>query len=109
MVYGPSWASPGMRCVCVKSDDWGYAGFSDTRDTVPVRVPMLNEVLTIREVSLSKEGAVMLTFWEIDKRQICGSISAEIEWGVHCFRPLDEPETDISIFENLLLSKKVSV
>lgn len=96
------WAAPGVRCVCI-NDDWDWSATFGAH-SVPTRVPMINEVLTIREV-VSNNGlrtGVGLFFWEIEKLQSDGPLSAEMVWGAHCFRPLIERETDISIFKEML-------
>lgn len=94
-----AWAEVGKRCVCIHDEFpemFGVGPFS-----LPVRVPMINEVLTIREVRAS--GAfVYLRFEEIELRQTDGPIAAEVWWGVVCFRPLDDRKTDISVFNSML-------
>lgn len=101
------WAAPGVRCVCI-NDDWPAivrAGLS-----VPVRLPMIDEVLTVRSIGPGCAGAVLgspdeiyLTFWEIPVEQADGPLSATgIGWIAGNFRPLVEDATDISVFTGIL-------
>lgn len=93
------WAKPGVQCVCI-NDDWG--GFILGEHQVPVRLPMLNEVLTIVGVSRSDNG-VFLWFEEIPTIQADGPLIADgIRWHVSHFRPLIKRKTDISIFTAML-------
>lgn len=97
-----TWAAPGVQCVCI-NDSWDWWAEFDGY-SVPTRVPMLNEVLTIREV-VGNDGlssGVGLVFWEIDKFQHDGPLGATIYFSVHCFWPLEKRKTDISIFRKLL-------
>lgn len=104
------WAVPGARCVCIV-DTWPV--FVIKGEFMPVRTPMLNEVLTIREVAPYSPDAlngdpesIYLTFWEIDARQKSGLVSAIFRWQTDGFRPLTQQETDISVFERLLNPSK---
>ncbi|NTG61817.1 hypothetical protein G6L45_16175 [Agrobacterium rhizogenes] len=97
-----TWAVPGVQCVCI-NDDWGYWSIGPC--CIPTRVPMLNEVLTIKSVSAADDG-VFLKFEEIDEFQVdhkdgC-TLGGNIGWGVVHFRPLEKRKTDISIFTKLL-------
>lgn len=102
-----SWAAPGVRCVCV-NDDWeGYASCDGYQ--VPVRLPMIGEVLTIRAIERGDgsplgglDGEPYLTFWEIDALQCDGPLSAVIRWRAKNFQPLVEHKTDIGVFQALL-------
>ncbi|HET8700388.1 MAG TPA: hypothetical protein VFL97_01835 [Nitrococcus sp.] len=53
---------------------------------------MLNEVLTVSEVKVADDGAVMLAFKEIPLRQVDSDVGIELAgdcwWKAHCFRPL---------------------
>lgn len=102
-----SWAAPGVRCVCINDDFRGSASCNGYQ--VPVRVPMIGEVLTIREIEAGHglplggvEGEPYLTFWEIDALQSDGPLSAVIRWRAKNFQPLVEHKTDIGVFEALL-------
>lgn len=103
-----NWAKPGVQCVCIKSD-FGFAGYIDGPQ-IPVRVPMLNEVLTVKHVMANDRG-VFLVFEEIDHYQIATdgerSVGATIDWAVECFRPLLKRPTDISIFKSMLAPTSV--
>ena len=47
-----TWAAPGVRCVCI-SDDFGHVSCDcGCGGELPVRQPMLNELLTIRSVEI---------------------------------------------------------
>lgn len=101
-----SWAVPGARCVCI-SDDWGWTARCGEFE-IPVRVPMLGEVLTIREVVVASSspdtgvpGEVYLGFWEIDIHQVSGPIAGLHHWHVSAFRPLIERKTDIGALKGL--------
>lgn len=106
-----SWAVPGARCVCI-DDDFGFVQTGE--HVIPTRIPMLNEVLTVRAVKIGEDsilcsnpGGVFLFFWEIDRKQACGPLTGEVSWFVECFRPLTERPTSIEIFERLLTPAKV--
>lgn len=95
----------GQRVVCI-NDNWPeWAIIPGTNLIVPgeTRVPMMNEVLTIRQIvpvdsTLLFEGAVALAFLEIENG-----------WVHHHFRPLQERPTDISVFTGMLTDVKVPV
>ncbi|WP_457663975.1 hypothetical protein [Sinorhizobium medicae] len=89
----------GQKVVCI-NDDWGYFHFGPY--SIPVRVPMLNEVLTVSGFSVRSDGVVCLFFNEIEARQVDGPLSAEIGYAHYCFRPLNTRKTDISIFKAML-------
>lgn len=93
-----TWAAPGVRCVCI-NDEW--AVYRQGAYSLPVRTPMMNEVLTIREVIASGDK-IGLTFWEIDIVQTDGPLSKSCAWGAQYFRPLEEKKTDISVFTDML-------
>lgn len=102
-----SWCAPGVRCVCVR-DDWeGHVSCDGFQ--IPVRVPMIGEVLTVREVNRGDgspfggvDGEPYLAFWEIDALQVDGPLSMTVRWRARHFQPLTEQKTDISVFEALL-------
>ncbi len=97
-----TWAAPGVQCVCI-NDDWGF--FQAGSCSLPTRVPMLNEILTVKRIAV-KDGVVALTFEEIDERQYDSHgdehMEGNIWWHAHCFRPLEKRKTDISVFLKLL-------
>ncbi|TCR64676.1 hypothetical protein [Bosea sp. BK604] len=103
-----TWAAPGVRCVCIREGWDDFVQFGDS--VIPVRVPMHNEVLTIRDMKIGADAdsicgdddALYLGFWEIDLVQADGSLKACIRWDAAFFRPLDEPKTDIAVFTQLL-------
>jgi hypothetical protein len=102
-----TWAAPGVRCVCI--DDGFRFGISVGGHRLPVRVPMLNEVLTIREVSVGRDGAIpgdpdkiYLSFWEIELRQTDGPLSGNVRFDARYFQPLVQRKTDISALTKLL-------
>lgn len=102
-----SWAVPGARCVCI-DDDWTWVIRSQGYE-LPVRVPMLGEVLTVRSAGPRQPDAIggdpngiFLTFWEIDERQSDGPLTGVARWNATCFRPLQESATDISALMALL-------
>ncbi|MFC0809097.1 hypothetical protein ACFHWW_27265 [Ensifer sp. P24N7] len=93
-----NWAVPGAQCVCIK-DEFGHVEFMGY--IVPVRVPMMGEILTVSAV-IADERGVFLSFEEIPVRQCDGPLSAEARYAVECFRPLTKRKTDISIFKRML-------
>ena len=106
----------GMRVVCICDDEWCCLT-SESGASSPVRVPMLNEVLTIKEMGWGMSGLVgnprpidkeglFLSFEEIPLRQVDGSLSAIYRWNAAYFRPLIERPTDISCFTALLTGAK---
>jgi hypothetical protein len=88
----------GQRVVCI-NDEWPeWAVLNGTALIVPgaIRVPMLNEVLTIREIvacwsPLLSDQPIALKFHEI-----------EGGWLHTHFRALIEKKTDIAIFQAML-------
>jgi len=100
-----TWVAPGVRCICV-NDDW--TEFTARGQVFPIRQPMIDEVLTIRDVQPGRGGGdgkpmhVYLGFWEIDIVQESGAVFASIHWIVTHFRPLQELSTDISELTALL-------
>jgi hypothetical protein len=94
----------GQKVVCV-DDDWGW--ISAGSEYLPTRLPMLNEVLTISDLSPgsggfgSIENETYLYFEEIPRRQSSGYFSASISYLWSHFRPLVERKTDISIFHQI--------
>ena len=105
------WAAPGVRCVCI-NDDFKTHFTMESGHSIPVRVPMLHEVLTIKRVEDwasgfgGEPGTAFLEFHEIPLRQVDGPLSGEITYSVKCFRPLVERKTDISIFTAMLTPQK---
>ncbi|MDW5313745.1 hypothetical protein [Rhizobium sp. PL01] len=99
------WAKPGVQCVCIK-EDWGYAVCGPF--SVPTRVPMINEVMTVSEVRRVGD-AVFLFFSEIPERQQDGPLFATVSWDASCFRPLIKRKTDISMFTKMLTDTKTTV
>ena len=97
----------GDKVVCVKSD-FGWIEVSG--HSVPTRVPMLREILTIQEITFVPEkDDVFLVFREIDKRQTDGPLAADITWAARCFRPLTTAKSDISVFTAMLHDKRQKV
>lgn len=97
-----SWCAAGVRCVCIR-DNWGGLHYGPY--CIPVRLPMINEVLTIRLVvpaEATAKSILSLVFWEIDELQSDGPLSAKISWDANCFRPLLEKPVDLSIFQQML-------
>ncbi|NHT75910.1 hypothetical protein G8E10_09480 [Rhizobiaceae bacterium CRRU44] len=85
----------GQRVVCINSD-WPENGVIEiARKVVPTpsRVPMINEVLTIREIrgGLINNEVVFLHFEEFPHG-----------WDSRHFAPLITRKTDISIFTDML-------
>ncbi|MBZ9873105.1 hypothetical protein LB542_19850 [Mesorhizobium sp. BR1-1-9] len=96
----------GMQVVCIDDGFDGYARYG--RYSVPTRIPMLNEVLTIRELQFVEEkNGVFLSFEEIDKTQTDGPLSADIKWTAHFFRPLISKKIEIGIFTAMLTKQGV--
>ncbi|NTG01856.1 hypothetical protein G6L30_17205 [Agrobacterium rhizogenes] len=97
-----TWAAPGVQCVCIK-DDWGHVQLGAC--SIPTRVPMLNEVLTVKRVEVF-HGELSLMFEEIEEHQVSTdgimSLGGDIWFHAYCFRPLEKRKTDISIFRKLL-------
>lgn len=93
----PTWAVPGAKVVCV-DDAWNKGG--------PTRLPMLREVLTIKEVLTRDDYAavgvsyvippVVLSFHELGH-----------DWTFNAgnFKPLAEPKSeahDVALFEDIV-------
>lgn len=102
-----AWITAGRRVVCI-DDHWPWV-VRQGSDELPVRVPMLNEVLTIAEAKPGNDKpaggssqCIYLAFREIPKEQRCGQLAADVLWISTQFRPLDERETDISKLTSLL-------
>lgn len=100
------WIRPGARCVCIEAD---WPELTIAGESLPVRVPMLHEVLTIREArpwqpsALSGDpGGIFLTFWEIAISQRAGAVTAQFRWHACAFRPLQQRDTDIAALTSLL-------
>lgn len=94
MTGGCHWAAPGVRCVCIDGD-WG--SFEQGGSILPVRVPMLGEVLTVREArpplpdaDWGDPSAIYLDFWEIPRSQTDGPLMADVRWLATKFEPLVE-------------------
>lgn len=105
------WAVPGAKCVCI--DDDFQALITVGQYSIPHRLPMLNEVLTVASANICDGnghggviGGVFLTFDEIEERQHDGPLSAVITWRADCFRPLVERRTDISVFTAMLTDQR---
>lgn len=106
MTGGCHWAAPGVRCVCIDGD-WG--SFEQGGSILPVRVPMLGEVLTVREArpplpdaDWGDPRAIYLDFWEIPRSQTDGPLMADVRWLATKFEPLVEEPTDITVFTEIL-------
>jgi hypothetical protein len=96
------WAEKGRRCVCI-SDDWESSRVTVNDYSLPVRVPMLNEVLTVRHVFANRRG-VWLEFEEIPTAQSDGPLRGDVSWLATCFRPLiaGRIEADIALFREIV-------
>lgn len=94
------WVKPGVQCVCI-DDDWNE-NVSCGDYSLPVRVPMLNEVLTIDRVR-PFGSQIFLFFCEIPALQHDGPLKGSVAWHAACFRPLLKRPTDIGVFKKLLL------
>ena len=81
----PSWAVPGARVVCV-DDSWNKIG--------PSRVPMLHEVLTIKDVLTRADYAAV----GVDCVPACTLSFTELghDWtfNANCFRPTTPTRTE---------------
>ncbi|MER9665522.1 hypothetical protein [Mesorhizobium sp. M0203] len=97
----------GMKLVCI-DDQFGWAMTADRRYCVPIRVPMLHEILTIRELKPAGDK-LFVAFAEIETIQKHGPLVAEIMWGAECFRPLVTKTTDIAVFSSMLSDTKQKV
>ena len=95
------WAAPGKQCVCI-NDSWNFelSEMAGILPFPPSRVPMLNEVLTIRDVftpetvswaELAPGGAIM-SFQELG-HDCCFAIAH--------FRPLITEEDDVEMFRSI--------
>lgn len=102
------WAAPGVRCVCV-DDDWPWIRDGDSM--LPVRVPMLGEVLTVTRIEegdgdgpgRGDVGSLYLFFAEIPTCDEGPGIRVDsVSWRADCFEPLVERKTDISVFTDIL-------
>lgn len=93
------WAKPGVQCVCIKDGPWPWVEIDG--GTLPQRVPMMAEVLTVETVEFDGDK-VFLSFVEVPSVQWLGDYCAETVWNADCFRPLTKRPTDISIFTDML-------
>lgn len=85
----PSWAKPGVKCVCVNNDGW-------YRDGTPFESDVrLNGVYTIVEVITDSRGHVGISLW--------GQPLGEY-YNVTQFRPLitKSQEQDVALFRHHL-------
>lgn len=87
-------ARPGMRVVCICEDF--------RRDEAGLTYPVLNQVLTIRDVFDAHPDGLLLRFIEIRnprREYICGAsiVTDEGAFGIEHFRPCRA--TDISAFK----------
>ncbi len=94
----------GQRVVCINGDWPEWAVSTDERFIVPgpVRVPMLNEVLTIAGIQAGTRLVTMSAVW-LAFEEIAGG------WHYSHFRPLIERKTDISMFKRMLTPAKKAV
>lgn len=104
----------GDQVVCV-NDDWTIL-ISGEGWELPIRQPMLGEILTITrldaglgELGTGREDGVFLEFAEIECRQTSGGFSAELRWNAAFFRKLQKRDTDIGVFTAMLNSQKQGV
>jgi len=99
----------GQRVECIAKGDW-----SRTMQECPALiVPRHGQIYTIREVYRDPfQGHTAIRLVEIvnpDHLVMKGLILyLEAGWLPHEFRPLDERETDISVFTKLLMPTKVT-
>lgn len=97
------WAKPGVQCVCI-DDDFGSIELGNL--SLPIRQPMINEILTVSSVGITADGVVVLTFEEVDEYQCdcdgANFLGGTFRWYASCFRPLIKRPTDISIFRAML-------
>ncbi|MEZ2410495.1 hypothetical protein AB6806_27240 [Bosea sp. RCC_152_1] len=101
-----SWAFPGAKCICIEDD---FCSVHQGEFSIPTRVPMIDEVLTIRDFVVGEasfgtgmEGEVYVSFYEIELMQSDGPLSGAVRFQLSCFRPLLDRPTDIAIFKSLL-------
>lgn len=96
----PSWAVPGREVVC-KADGWNVDALISLGVQPPDRVPMLNEVLRIRDAILVKmpgyEPAFCLAFEGLPP----------FYYPVDFFRPVITIEDDMAAHFNALLDVRV--
>lgn len=95
----------GMQVVCT-NDDFGWAA-TFGEHSIPVRVPMLHEVLTIAGVHDGDPYGLYLHFHEIDLQQIDGPLTGQILYAVRCFRPLLKKQVSIEVFTAMLTPSKI--
>lgn len=103
-------AKVGDRVVCI-NDEWDWTASCDGY-SIPTRLPMINEVLTISEILSPEQSGlrsrvVGLIFEEIEKRQSDGPLSAVINFAFYCFSPIIDRPTSISIFTDMLKTEPV--
>lgn len=100
-----SWAAPGVKCVCI-IDDWqDIPGMGS-----PSRLPMINEVLTIKEVmvagDLNSLSSRFQFVGEAARTVIISFHELGHDWffAVRNFRPLitKTQEQDLALFRHLL-------
>lgn len=91
-----SWAKPGVKCVCI-NDEWSDIQCRLLGVEPPSRVPMINEVLTIKEVfsHTFERGLAAASFHELGH---------DFGFATVCFRPLTtgSQEQDVALFTHLL-------
>lgn len=105
--------------VCCINDDWTVKVILDDKElNLPNRVPMRDELLTIREVcagqgdfGTGRDDGVYLAFTDIPVLQRDGEFCCSIYWDAKHFRKVQPRETDISVFTAMLhgASPKVEV
>lgn len=98
----------GDRIVCV-NDDWTWKLRHIDGSELPVRVPMLNEVLEISRIHRGNgkelggsEDQIYVGFAELDNQSNGSLFGSEFGWSADQFRLLQTRQSDISIFTAML-------
>ncbi|MHA6731773.1 hypothetical protein [Devosia sp. A369] len=83
-----AWAKPGVKCVCIESND--------PNTIVPKHMwPMVNEVYTVHELWIDEAGDPFPVLEELDPNLVCTP---------DFFRPLitKTQEQDVALFRHIL-------
>lgn len=91
------WAKPGIKCVCITSKPQTGTDYRGV-----TRLPVINEVLTIRYTSVTIDGDTLLRFHEI-RNPKAPTTEGVIERGYSAknFRPLISQADDVEMFRRI--------
>lgn len=102
----------GQKVVCISNEMKSLDRFQILGGYVHVEI---NRIYTIRAIDISPiSGRAVLRFVELEDQRVKFVLNGEEAYGIvgyhsHCFRPLVQRPTDISIFKALLNPSKQGV